>query len=333
MLVVFDMDGVLVNVSGSYREAVRQTVQAFFKPAQGFDQLPDPLFGLEDLAAVKQSGGLNNDWDLTFKIISLLFSKITTGSRAEKPGDPWSGYQMALAECDTAPLQRFLARVEAPLIHLLANAQGPVHPIAQRFYEGDVGSGNIIKQLFQEIYLGRELFERTYGLPARTCAASGLIYEETLFFEPAQIAGLDAKYRLGIATGRPRLEALFPLQRFGLLKYFPYLQSHDDCKAEEQRRLEQGEKAVCSKPHPFMLDAIADQAGSQVGQYVYVGDMPDDMAAAKNSCRNYLAIGFMAAAPQRAGLRSVLAEAGADFIVDDAADLIRLLDDIETNAK
>ena len=60
-LIVFDMDGVIVDVSGSYREAVRQTARLFFKGIGSENTLPDPLFSLDDLARVKQAGGLNND--------------------------------------------------------------------------------------------------------------------------------------------------------------------------------------------------------------------------------------------------------------------------------
>ncbi|MBR5672745.1 MAG: hypothetical protein IKX02_04825, partial [Spirochaetales bacterium] len=71
-LLVFDMDGVLVDVSGSYREATRQAAYTFLKDCRGGELLPQPLFSLEELARVKQSGGLNNDWDMTHRIISLL---------------------------------------------------------------------------------------------------------------------------------------------------------------------------------------------------------------------------------------------------------------------
>jgi len=60
------MDGVIIDVSRSYRDTIRQTARLFFKGAHSWENLPDPLFRLSDLARVKQSGGLNNDWDLTF---------------------------------------------------------------------------------------------------------------------------------------------------------------------------------------------------------------------------------------------------------------------------
>ncbi len=53
--VLFDMDGVLVDVSRSYRLAVQQTLEIFLKQTIDFDEIQ----------AYKNRGGLNNDWDLT----------------------------------------------------------------------------------------------------------------------------------------------------------------------------------------------------------------------------------------------------------------------------
>jgi len=84
-LIVFDMDGVIVDVSRSYRDTIRQTVRLFLKGAHSWENLPDPLFPFSDLARVKQSGGLNNDWDLTFLVISLLFT-VTEPSHSKREG-------------------------------------------------------------------------------------------------------------------------------------------------------------------------------------------------------------------------------------------------------
>jgi HAD superfamily phosphatase len=56
---LFDMDGVLVDVSGSYRLAVQKTV-AFFS---------GNTVSVSGVQAYKNRGGLNNDWDLTDAIL------------------------------------------------------------------------------------------------------------------------------------------------------------------------------------------------------------------------------------------------------------------------
>ncbi|MCR4439894.1 MAG: TIGR01548 family HAD-type hydrolase [bacterium] len=57
--VLFDMDGVLVEVSGSYRRAIAATVEHFsgmaISPAQ--------------IQAYKDAGGCNNDWELTRRVL------------------------------------------------------------------------------------------------------------------------------------------------------------------------------------------------------------------------------------------------------------------------
>ena len=87
-LIVFDMDGVLIDVSGSYRETARKTARLFFDGARGFGKLPDPLFPLTDLAELKQTGGLNNDWDLTAQAIHLLFALVKAPTDPLSPNDP-----------------------------------------------------------------------------------------------------------------------------------------------------------------------------------------------------------------------------------------------------
>lgn len=65
---LFDLDGVLADVSGSYRAAIIRTARSF---------------GVEitraDICAIKQAGGANNDWDLTTGILRQR------GVRCERP--------------------------------------------------------------------------------------------------------------------------------------------------------------------------------------------------------------------------------------------------------
>ena len=120
-LIVFDMDGVLIDVSNSYRDTVRQTARLFLKSAPASAKLPEPLFPLADLAAIKQSGGLNNDWDLSCLAISLLFNLIEKPPVSESK-DPWTRYQETISRCNVSPLARFLEATRTPLSDLLQRA-------------------------------------------------------------------------------------------------------------------------------------------------------------------------------------------------------------------
>jgi HAD superfamily phosphatase len=61
-VIVFDMDGVLVEVSRSYRQAIRDTVQHFTGRIISHDLIQD----------FKSAGGWNNDWLLSQRLIADL---------------------------------------------------------------------------------------------------------------------------------------------------------------------------------------------------------------------------------------------------------------------
>lgn len=58
-VIVFDMDGVLVEVTASYREAIRETVQHFTGEPVSHNLIQD----------FKNAGGWNNDWALSHRLI------------------------------------------------------------------------------------------------------------------------------------------------------------------------------------------------------------------------------------------------------------------------
>ena len=314
-LIIFDMDGVLVDVSASYRETVRRTASLFLSGAVSFERLPDPLFSLKDLAAVKQSGGLNNDWDLSRTVCSLLFSKLSVPHVSQAP-DPWLRYAQTIAHCDAAPLARFLAAHAMPLTALFARAAHRGSAFVDGLYTGDVGSGNVIKQIFQEIYLGGRIFEKTYGFPPRMTAGEGLYRRESLIIAKDALQRLGGKYLLAIATGRPAAEAALPLRHHGLEGLFRRVCTLDDCLvAEAAFRADTGRGVSLSKPSPFMLDRIVEELGAAGLDVFYVGDMPDDMAAATASAFGVTAVGFLASSPDPQRLRTDLERAGAHCVV------------------
>ena len=324
-LIVFDMDGVIVDVSGSYRETVRQTARLFFKEASSWEDLPDPLFSLTDLARVKQSGGLNNDWDLTFLVINLLFTLVNGSTDCEDP-NPWSRYYKMIRRCDVAALSQFLNSTKKPITTLLEKKSKQRHEFPTSLYTGDVGSGNIIKQIFQEIYLGKDLFESTYNIPAKVYYEKGYINREKLLIDKSILEDLSKNNILTIATGRPKAEADYPLDFFGLRKFFTVIYSLDDCLREEQKIFEQKKRKVSfSKPNPFMLDAIEEIYRDNVSEFYYIGDMPDDMVAASKSRAGFVAIGILVSSSEKDSLKEDLLRAGADYIVEDFEQLKRIL--------
>jgi phosphoglycolate phosphatase-like HAD superfamily hydrolase len=327
-LIAFDMDGVLIDVSPSYREATRQASRLFFSGAHGWHLLPDPFFSLAELADIKQSGGLNNDWDVTYRVIQLLCQRITRKQTPIDTDSPWKSYQNTLATWDVTPLARFLTSTRHPLTRLLSENEGlnTVDAFVAGNYQGDVGSGNIIKQIFQEIYLGSDLFYNTYGFSPALYMGNGLNQQESPIIDPVSIQQLARENVLAIATGRPAAEAECGLEMFGLKKYFPIVLTLDDCQKAEQNQVKNKRKSVSlSKPNPFMLDAIANLLVELPETRYYVGDMPDDMLAASRSQAKFIGIGFTASVQDKTGLEEKLRANGASKVFDTAAALLQFL--------
>ena len=84
---LFDMDGVLVDVSGSYRRAIEETVAHF----TGRDLLPGTVQRYKNL------GGFNDDWKLTHAIVTdtsmdVPFSRIVDEFQRRYRGENWDGF-------------------------------------------------------------------------------------------------------------------------------------------------------------------------------------------------------------------------------------------------
>ncbi|MEL6821998.1 MAG: histidinol-phosphate transaminase [Calditrichota bacterium] len=187
---LFDMDGVLVDESESYRLAIKKTAEHFLQQDVSFDEID----------AIKQRGGFNNDWDCT---VELLMKN-----------------------------DKFVPRDE-------------------------------VIAVFQQFYLGSNF--------------DGLIANETWLPEGDLLDKLSQHYKLGVVTGRPRVEAEYVLKKHDPMNRIEVLIAMEDMGAKQ-------------KPHAFGLERIKEML--QVKRCIYLGDTVDDMtAAAKAGCK---AIGVLA---------------------------------------
>ena len=86
-VVLFDMDGVLVDVSTSYRRAIIETVEHF----------TGRQIGPKDVQRYKNYGGFNDDWKLTHAIVTDTAMKVPLSRVIEEfqrryRGDDWNGF-------------------------------------------------------------------------------------------------------------------------------------------------------------------------------------------------------------------------------------------------
>jgi HAD superfamily hydrolase (TIGR01549 family) len=154
-----------------------------------------------------------------------------------------------------------------------------------------------------------------------------LIHREKLIPTLQSLISLSHRTALGIATGRPRDQALFALQTMGIADLFRAVVALEDVMAAEEKQFaDHGSRMNLSKPHPFMLLECARKIGGT--RLAYVGDTLDDIRAANAAKRerNFLSIGCLAATEDKAHLRREFERVGADIVIEHPDELVGLIE-------
>jgi HAD superfamily phosphatase len=337
-ILIFDMDGVLIDVSQSYRKTIQQTIHIYLQDCLG---MRANLVSHEEISLFKTAGGFNNDWDLTagFLLYLLSVSKIPPLPRQKKLSSldeivlhlrlHLSNFYQRRPLClKRAHFSPFLERVRAS-----GGGLRGVRSVLSGLWDGwvyrsgDLDQENLVKRIFQEVYLG-EKFASHYHLQPLFYRLKGLYLREKLWVGKEILLSLRKKVRLAIASGRPRFEAELALKRFNLLRYFDSIVTLDECEKEEARLLMVSKKRVkLTKPHPYSILKAIEKIGLPNPRCGYIGDTVDDMTAIRSAKKyvNIAAIGFLASRINRKKIKKSLLQAGADFLIEKPQHLIDLI--------
>jgi HAD superfamily hydrolase (TIGR01548 family) len=344
-ILVFDMDGVLIDVSESYRKTIAKTVQTYLETCLGFKKGSVPLITGEHIASFKVAGGFNNDWDLTCGLLLFLLSIsgfpplsrrksfVSIEEVSQYLRSRSSGFHSTLTgQTLQNHFTRFVGRVKS-CGGGLKGVQRTLRKTRNAswdgwvYHSGEIDTMNVIKRIFQERYLGRQ-FVRCYSLRPLFYHGRGDYLRERLLIPRRLLASLRRKTKLGIASGRPRFEAELALRGFKLKPYFESMVTLDECQREEDRILKKtGKKVKRTKPHPFPLLRVIREIGLPHPRSAYVGDVVDDLQAARSAGRKdpVVPIGFVFRSGKEKSLADSLRKAGAHFVIQQPKDLLRLV--------
>lgn len=340
-LLIFDMDGVLIDVSRSYRESIQQTAQIYLERCLGFKGERKGLVTKEDISLFKSAGGFNNDWDLTSGL--LLYFLSLSGIPPSQKRKKCSSISEAVSylKKGSSPFHKNMTRLLQKkrlrlFLRKVQSAGGGLRGVRRTlknswdgwvYQGGEIDQDNLVKRIFQEVYLG-EKFTSCYHMKPVFYKKKGLYLRERLLISKTILSSLQKRLRLGIASGRPRFEAELALRRFGLLPYFDSVVTLDECYAEEARVLRAtGRKIKCSKPNPYSLLRVVKETRIPRPRCGYVGDVVDDMLAARAAKKelDILAIGFLHGRKKDKTIKDSLFKAGADLIIQNPRALLRSL--------
>ncbi|MCB9799447.1 MAG: HAD hydrolase-like protein [Candidatus Omnitrophica bacterium] len=271
--IIFDIDNVLIDTRTSYLDAIRWTVEIFLTHSKvpifmHRSKTSTPfLLTKEDVECFKLLGGFNDDWDCCYGILTYLLSL------------PVKDRNLSSLK-EAMRIKEFLAK----------NRTKPlgVSGIVKKLGRPSIVTIEKISRIFQEIYLGKDIFSIKYKMTPQFWKKRGLMRKEKLIFKKRFLEKLKRLgLKLGIATGRSRFEAAYALKNLGVLHLFD--------AATTMNEVKKAEKELCMslrKPHPFSILQTAKHL-KKGRRLLYIGDLPDDVIAA-NQAKEHLAISSVA---------------------------------------
>lgn len=318
--VIFDCDGVLIDVRESYMKTIPETVAYIIREITGFP-FPKKLVSKTIIHSFKKCGGFNNDWDLAYAILMFIlcnltesfqevFRKYVSSNRYRNNLFRRFRYVKEGIRNEYTPhgldtvvfklegkLKEFaekldasgIASIEKGLVNHENNSLicSEYHASVKDFlsYPGDVGE-SIITRIFEEIFCGPQLFQEVYRLVPRFYQGRGFIENEQVIVLPQtlnQLVSILSKPNLGISSGRSFKLAKYTLK--GLLEKFSSkaLIFLDDIEAAEREKIgEKGLSINLGKPHPFSLFASSKEL-EPFNFALYVGDSMEDAIMVKEA--------------------------------------------------
>ncbi len=254
--VIFDVDGVLVDVSGSFRQAISKTVQHYFNHVLDVpgDEL---LVDTTEYELFKLAGDFNNDWDLSKAAVAYcLMKQIRAGN------GPASTAAIRILGPSPEDFTADVSKRGGGLAGALSFVRETLDQADREKFDAEFDPG-LIKRIFMEYYAGPERCGQLYGIEAGHYHGPGLIEQELFLLNLSMVERLQLEgIKFGILSGRTPQEADYLLRREGL----------DNLLDPQFILTDDGKMPV--KPDPAGLATLAGRMGFTAA--LYVGDVPDD---------------------------------------------------------
>ncbi len=279
----FSLNDVLVDVTRSYHQTVSETVRLYMEQAIGLPKSDQLLVTPEEVICLQRIGGITDYWDLTRAFIAYFVSMlpkvpvVTFPIRLHVPS-VLAYLQTASAKLDfdinTLLAEKDILQLAQQTAAVGGGLDGLYQILPDRnrhlvVASGDITRINLIGRIFQELYLGANLFEQTYEQPAIIVQNTGYQEHESLRIEPKLLEQLRTKVQLGLISTRPFHEVQYSIRRHGLKDYFQVVISRDDAESTQGKLF----------PDAWLLLEGARRMQPLSNQFAYVGTTLPEMAA------------------------------------------------------
>ena len=249
--IIFDCDGVLIDITKSYDLAIIKTTRYVLENLTKINNSIDVDFKIID--GFKSTGGFNDEVDLTYAIIiSLVAAKKLDKDQTNFLFD-------VIGHADASGI----LSVEQYLTNLV-----DISEIKNKLSYPGTHHENLLYNIFDQFFYGPKLYEKLFGF-ASNFSEPGLIEQDDVILNEKLIKTLQKKFdsKIAMVTGRGKDSVSYSLKT--LLDEFDL---NNSVFLEDESR-------EFAKPNPKrLLDSIQ---GLNSVSTLYVGDSMEDFIMAK----------------------------------------------------
>ena len=258
--IIFDCDGVLIDVTNSYDTTINKTISYVLKEIANIT-VDTPLTN-EVLLKFKSTGGFNDEIDITYSGILCFIA-------AEKLNkDPVELILDVLNNADDSGIA---------YIENFLNAAGDISDIKSRLGYPSADKNDLVHATFDQLFFGPELYSKIFQKKSNF-SENGYIENDNVIVNSELIEALKKKFndKIAIVTGRG-----FNAISSSLKEILNQFNVENSVFLEDEPR-------DLAKPNPQSL--IRAMKGLNSKNCLYVGDSMEDMILAQKASE----LGFQA---------------------------------------
>ena len=249
--IIFDCDGVLIDITKSYDLAIIKTTQYVLENYSKITNSINVDFKIID--GFKSTGGFNDEVDLAYAaILSLVAAK-----KLQK--DPTEFIFDVIKNSDS----NGIVTVEKYLQN-----QTDISEIKNQLSYPGTHHDNPLYQIFDQLFYGSELYKKLFDKDSKF-SEPGLIEQDDVILNNSLLELLEKKFnsKIAMVTGRGKESVSYSLKEL-----LPRFDSKNSAFLEDESR-------DLAKPNPKpLLDSIKGMNGTST---LYVGDSMEDLIMAK----------------------------------------------------
>jgi HAD superfamily hydrolase (TIGR01548 family) len=252
--VIFDCDGVLVDVSKSYDLAIKKTTAYVLEKFAGIRSIP---ITAEIIQGFKASGGFNDEVDLTYAaILSLVAAK-------KLEARPYRFIDMVIKNADQTGVDS---------VEKFLDTKTDISDIRKKLRYPGPHATNPLYKIFDQIFYGPKLYAKIFHTKS-DFAERGLIENDRVIITDRLLKILQKRFgkRLAIVTGRGKESISYSLGNL-----------MDGFDLRSCAFLEDKPRSM-AKPNPRSLVTAIN--GMKARHCMYVGDSMEDIIMAKKASR------------------------------------------------